>query len=73
MSDILEEVEGEGDDISGAGGIFWFKPYCDIAQYRDNSYRVCNMAGCVLLVLEGVPEGIIRQYYSTVAVPRNIQ
>jgi len=52
------EVNDEGDDISGTGGIFWAESYRDIAQHRNNSYRVRNMDGGVLLVLEGVPEGI---------------
>ena len=60
------EVDDEGDDISGNGGVFWTKPYRDIAQYRNNSYRVRDMAGSVLLVLEGVPERIVQHYYWTV-------
>ena len=51
-------MDDEGDGISGAGGILWAEPYRDIAQHRNNSYRVRYMAGSVLLALEGVPEGI---------------
>ena len=53
-------MNSEGDDIPGTGGIFWAESYRDIAQHRYNSYRVRNMAGSVLLVLEAVPEGIVK-------------